>query len=142
MASGTPDYFRTVRQIYGAAHTEQNATLVVASVATPILDVSGKGIIYGGALLLDYTSTQKNSYPEIRIDGVELSVLTMIDLMKFSLVKDKSCPFYILHYDEKNFIYTVGIQPGMTFEVSFELIYNENHATTPFVLAWITYALL
>lgn len=142
MTSGLPDYHRTVRPKYGAANNSHLNKVVTANTRTTILSVSGKGIIYGGCMYLDYTSGQRDSIPVLKVDGLDLSVISIYDLYWYSMTKPHTGSFYLLGYDDDLFVYSLGISPGVTFESSFELIYDEKHGTTPTVRCSVDYALI
>lgn len=142
MASGTPDYFQTVREVYGTASVAGYSKTATANAERQLVLVTGKGVIYGGALILSSANSQKNSFPILRIDGVKIS-WTSFYSMNFYNYYVKGCyPFYLLVYDEKNFNYSVGISGGLTFESSFEIAYDEKHGDTPTVLARPVYAII
>lgn len=140
MASGTPDYYQTVRNTYGAAKKISNAVAAEAISTKEILTVSGKGVIYGGVCYLDPTATQKESYFRLLIDVQETTIWTFEDMMKFGIWQENSNSLYLLRYDEVNFIYVVGISRGLTFEESVTLQFTEAEGNTPTVAGHLVYA--
>ena len=142
MTSGTPDYFNTVRQNYGAAKQATGAFAAVANDITSLISVVGKGTIYGGSLFLDYTDDQSLSAPRLIIDNEEVGVIDFETINSKGLSKEGCYPFYGLIYDMVNFKYTVGITGGYTFDVMFKIQFEEKHGGTPAVKSYLTYALL
>ncbi|MCK4794558.1 MAG: hypothetical protein KAV87_63095 [Desulfobacteraceae bacterium] len=142
MASGTPDYFQTVRQAYGAAKTTIKVLAVTASADNELMDIAGKGIIYGGSLYLSYPSTQKDAIPKLSVDGVEISTVSFYTMNYFELTKLNSYPWVLTKYDDVGCIYCVGIGFGLTFDASIKLVYQEVNDATPTVIARLIYALL
>jgi len=142
MASGTPDYTQTVRQVYGSAKMIWNKRTVTASSRNTINKVLGKGIIYGGCMFLDYTSSQINSLPGLDIDDEALASFSFAEMAKYGISVENTSAFHMLRYDQKEFVYSAGISSGITFERYFETIYDEVHGTTPDVTGLIHYALL
>lgn len=142
MASGTPDYFRTVRQVYGAGKKATGDVTALANAKKSVLTVSGKGMIYGGVIVVDYTSDQSDSIPILALDGIEVGLTAFASLNVFNMTHENCYPFYLLQFDEINFRYTVGISRGFTFDSSFEVLYDEKHGTTPLVSCLAVYALM
>ena len=142
MASGLPDYSRVVRPRQGGANLASNTKVAVASAITFLLNVKGKGIIYGGVMLISYTSTQKNSFPTIYIDGVQMVSGSFYATNFYALNKPDTLLFYELKYDDVNFVYAVALTPGITFESEVTIAIKEQHGTTPTVITWMTYALM
>lgn len=142
MASGLPDYDRVTRPMYGAAQCAGAAKVVTANVQTQLVLVSGKGVIYGGTLFVIGTSGQRLSIPIIKLDAQQLSWGDFMGLNDISADRERSEPFYLLKYDNVNFIYCVGLSRNLTFETSFETIYDEKHGTTPIVSCRVVYALI
>lgn len=142
MARGLPDYFRSVRPRYGAAKSKAVGITVTASAETTLVEESGKGIIYGGVLYFDYTSSQAGAKPWLTVDDKKLGQLPLGFLNRWSVNQPGTFPFYLLHYDESEFEYGLGLTPGYTFESGFKVSYEESNDTTPHVYCSITYALI
>lgn len=154
MSHGLPDWYRGVdiayqalaemitRPKYGAAQVAEASEVVDASGVTELISITGKGMIYGGALWMDYTSTQKDSSPLLTIDGNEFrdDGLYTINFMNWN--NPLILPISILKYDDTNFVYCVGFAYGYTFETSVLVSYSEKHGTTPTVNASLYYALI
>lgn len=140
MTSGIPDYYRTVRQAYGAAKTGLFSDAVAADDDTELISIDGKGVLYGGSLYLAYTSTQRDAIPKLSIDGFEISTLNFFTLNYFNLTGLYSYPVRLVQYDEVNYKYGVALAFGFTFDSSIKLVYEENNSTTPTVVARLIYA--
>lgn len=142
MASGLPDYSRIARPYQGGANIETNSKIATASDITFLINVTGKGVIYGGVLLISYTSTQKNSLPIIYIDDVQMVSATFFATNYYSLNKPDTLLFYGLKYDDTNYIYSVALTPKITFESEVVIAFREAHGNTPTIITWMTYALM
>jgi len=154
MAHGLPDYYRgvdiayqalaqlIVRPKYGGAQNAQANVTVTPNAETTLVSVSGKGVLYGGCVFLDHTSTQLASTVRLYVDGAQLSFLSFYTLNKHNIHEPRSTSVYLLKYDNTEFIYTVGISPDITFESSFAVKYQENEGATPVVYCDLNYALI
>jgi len=131
-----------MRPKYGAADSAEGNPVVPSNLETELVSVSGKGMIYGGCIYMDYTSTQKNSRAKIYVDGTCIANMSFGDMYLHSIEHERSYPFYLLRQDEVKFIYSVGLSGNITFEDSFMLTYHEWHGTTPQVFYQVIYALI
>jgi hypothetical protein len=142
MASGLPDYQRTVRTLPGRARHVFDYMVIDANAVTTLLTITGKGIIYGGVIIVDFASTQAGSTPLLYVDGEAVANLKFQHLYLYKINKVLSNIMFLLAYDDTSYIYSVGISPGVTFENSLELRYNNIYATTPDVGYGLVYALI
>ncbi len=142
MASGLPDYKIGVRLAYGQARQKAGGLIVKASDITEILSVTGKGVIYGGAVIVDYTASQNGSFVMLEVDDVQLSSANFFTLEAYGLDKQYCFPFYLMKYDDVNFVYTVGVMEGITFESGLRYLYEEINGDTPTVTGFLIYALM
>ncbi|KKM97804.1 hypothetical protein LCGC14_1164370 [marine sediment metagenome] len=154
MASGAPDYYSrvdvaiqalsemVVRPKFGGALMEAGSMEVVANIANPLVAVAGKGMIYGGVLWLDNTSTQANSEAQLWLDGTNLNNLSFLRLRDYGLDNPRSTVVTIKKYDPTNFIYSAGFSYGLTFDAVLSLMYREQHGVTPTVHWRLVYTLL
>lgn len=154
MAHGLPDFYRgvdiayqalaqiIVRPKYGAAERVMGGTPAVANGEKVVCSVSGKGILYGGYVYIDHTSTQRDSSVYIAIDGVTMGGDFFKYLNQFSLDKPRSALCYKLLYDDTIFEYSVALSPDITFETSLSLKYYERHGQTPTIYYFLLYALI
>ncbi len=142
MSSGLPDYFRLVRPVHGGAAQEVEQKTAVASGITYLSAAKGKGIIYGGTLICQGVATQKTSIPRMFIDDGSLSAATFFALNYWSMNSEKASLFYALGYDDTNFVYSVGIMPGITFDKELKIAFSEVEGNTPMVTSYLMYALM
>lgn len=154
MASGLPDYYRGVdvtyqtlsqmitRPKYGGALLAWGSLEVTANVQNTLCGVAGKGMVYGGVVWLDYTLSQANSQVWLGIDTYTVTNLSMLRLNAYSVNRPRSWPVSILKYDSVNYIYSVGISYGLTFEKQLVLAYYEQNGFTPTVHYRLIYALI
>jgi len=154
MVSGHEDYYRgidiayqelseqIVRPKYGGAILGPALAEVGALETTSLLEISGKGMIYGGVLWIDYTSTQQDSIVYLWVDGAKLLGFSFENMMRFNIIKPRSYPFTINVYNNIDFVYACGFSYGVTFETSLEITYREMHNTTPSVNVNLVYALI
>lgn len=142
MSSGHPDYMNVVRPRFGGAIMKWDIVLATASDFTLLRRVEGKGMIYGGAVWLDYTLTQANSEVWLKTDGFVLNDLSFVRLYNYQIINPRSAPVSLNMYDGTNYIYSVGLSYGITFQRSLELGYYERHGKTPTIHYRLVYALL
>lgn len=154
MVSGLPDYYRgvdvayqalaqmIVRPKYGGALLAWGSRTVTASVQNTLVGIGGKGMIYGGAVWLDYTLTQGSSQVWLGIDTFTVSNLSFTRLIQYGIDKPRSWPVSLLKLDSVNHVYSVGISYGITFETQVVLAYYEQNGFTPTVHYRLVYALL
>jgi len=154
MASGLPDYYRgmdvayqalaemVVRPKYGGALAEASELVVTGSVLNTLFTVAGKGMIYGGYLWVDYTSSQKDSIVKLEIDGEVLLGESFNGMNIYGVKRPGSFVESLFTFDEINYRYAVGLCYGITFETSLKMHYHELHATTPIVSWRVIYALI
>ena len=151
---GLPDYYRgvdiafqalsdlIVRPRYGEAHLLKKDKTVTANDTTFLDGVTGTGMLYGGFAYLDYTSDQRLSTFTLHIDDKVILDYSFENLARYGVAGEHGYSAYLLKYDQTNFIYSVGILPGITFDESFKFYYKERHSDTPQVKIRIIYALV
>lgn len=156
MTAGAPDFERRTRSniitqdlarlvhrpSYGGAQRSYLQVNAVANNVKDLINVSGKGIIYGGVGASDGTATQKADYFGLFIDGQWFSTMTFESLAYYGLDYRSQLGIHALDYDDTGFLYSIAIQPGITFDSSFYLGYIETHGRTPLLTAQINYALV
>ncbi len=154
MASGLPDYYRgvdvayqalsqmIVRPKYGGALLAWGSKTCDANVQNTLVGINGRGMIYGGAVWLDYTLPQANSQVWLGIDGYTVTNLSFERLLLYGINQSRSWPVSLLHADQVNQVYAVGISYGLTFESQLVLAYYEQNGTTPTVHYRLIYALI
>jgi len=130
------------RPKYGKAQLSYAAVPCAANATTPILTVSGKGIIYAGDVSVEHTSTQRSSSPRLTVDGEDIFWYSFLALMKWRIPNGNACVGILNVYDDTGFIYAAGFRYGITFESSIALSYTEAHGSTPTVGGGLVYALI
>jgi len=141
MASGLPDYLKVVRQTYGRGLLKTGTKLAQPSGEKVLALIIGKGMIYGGVLWLDYTSSQANSNVKILLDESDLNDISFLGLNEYGITNPRSSVVTINHYDAVNYVYCVGISFGLTFESYLMLLYNNAYANQPTIHYRIVYTL-
>lgn len=142
MVSGLPDYKSDIRPEQGAAKSVFGKKTVVLFDLTTLLKVDGKGIVYGGVVWLEYTASQKTSIVYALIDGSYVQSYSFLRLQRYGIFEPRSVVITLNAYDDVNFIYSVGVSYGITFNKSFELVYSEQAGDTPDVNYNLVYSLL
>lgn len=142
MASGLPDYLSGVRPEYGGGIALHGNVVVGAGVLTSIVGAGGKGVIYGGAVWMDHTSSQANSIVLLQVDGTYVNKLSFLRMNEYGLYRSRTLPVTLNVYDAVNHIYSVGFSYGITFEKVFTFVYSEEHGQEPTVHYQLCYALL
>lgn len=142
MAAGLPDYTKVIRPRYGAAKTALGVVRVAARDTTKLIEVKGRGMIYGGIVHLTAAATQKTGRPGLHVDGEVICVVNFYTLNLYNIVQEYAYPLSLIHYDEVNYRYAVGINFGFTFEESFKVDYEEKEGARPFVVCRVCYALI
>lgn len=154
MAAGTPDYYRgvdvayqalaqmIVRPKYGGAVQVSGNTAVSANGVTLLASISGKGVIYGGSVWLDFTSSQANAEIMMKLDGAFIFSQSFLRMKDYSILNPRSSIITLNKFDGTNFIYSAGLSYGITFESALDLGYNEQQGDTPTVHFNVVYALI
>lgn len=142
MAIGLPDYSRGIRPGYGAPMSSDGSKVVAALGYTPLLEVTGKGMLYGGLVFLNHDSTQASGEVLLVVDGRYMITQSFYNLNLLGVNAPGYFPIILIKYDETNFIYAVGLGYGVTFDESLAVVYNELNTTTPTVFALLMYAVV
>lgn len=142
MTSGMPDYFRGMRPRYGGAMKSTGTKVEAPLGYTSLITLSGRGMLYGGLVYLNHTSTQKGSEVIVKVDGRNMISMRFVDMNLLGVCSVGIYPTVLLDYDDVRFIYCVGLAGGVTFETSIEIVYNELHGSEPTVFAEMMYALI
>ena len=154
MASGRADYFSgvdvayqalsqlIVRPKYGGAVQTAGQTVVFGDSLNVLTTISGRGMVYGCSVWLDHTLTHANSEVWLAIDSEFLSGISFLRLRDYGFVQPRSSIISLNLYDSTNYIYSVGVSYGLTFENELILGYQESHNTSPTVHYILVYALI
>lgn len=154
MTFGLPDFYRSVdvakqslvqitsRPKFGGAILTSGFSIVTDGVLNSLVQINGKGMVYGGSIWLDYTASQSNSEVWLGIDGVNIQGLSFVRLKDYRVAEPGSAVITLNVFDGDNFIYSAGISYGLTFETRLDLKYYERHDDQPTVHYRLIYTLL
>lgn len=139
MAYGLPDYYRgvdiklqslaevTSRPKYGGAILSAGSVYVWAGVLTGLVQINGKGMVYGGSVWLEPDGAQSNSMVWLGIDGENIEGLSFERLKKYGVVDPRSAVISLNVFNSTDYVYSAGIAYGLTFETRLDLQYKEAH---------------
>jgi len=130
----------TVRSIYGAGERETYDAAVLSLDTTELINIAGKGVVYGGSIYLDAGAAQGNDIVELWIDGVQVTFMSFNLLMDHEIYSSVAGFLYLTIWDGTLFKYCVCLCTGITFESSFIIKYTETHGNTPTVKSELYYA--
>lgn len=142
MASGLPDYLKDYRLRLGGAKSALGIVQVKKNDITELVEVTGKGMIYGGVVHLTATATQKSGEVTLTIDDEIISVINFSTLNLYTITQPYAYPLSLVHYDDTAFRYAVAINYGFTFEKNFKVEYTEDQGARPYVVCRVCYALI
>lgn len=154
MTSGLPDHYRgvdvayqalsqmIVRPKYGGALLAWGSKYCTKNAQNTLVGINGKGMVYGGAVWLDYTLPQADSEVWLGTDGYTITNLSFERLLIYGIDKPRSMPVFLLYADHVDRIYCAGISYGITFESQLVLAYYEQNGFTPTVHYRLVYALI
>jgi hypothetical protein len=153
MASGLPDWklalniegqqsgYLTQRPSYGAATLASFAGNITPSDWKTLISITGAGVIYGGFISVDAAQSQSTDSGLIAIDGSNFIGSNFAWVNTRGLTHPLNDILFLQHYDNVNFIYVLGINPGFTFESSVVVQYLEALGNTFAVNCKLYYAL-
>lgn len=142
MASGMADYSSVIRPKYGGAILSASSVWVWDGVLTNLVQINGKGMVYGGAVWLEPGFEESNSQVWLGIDGRLVEGLSFERLKKYGVANPRSAVMTINVFDSIKYIYSVGISYGLTFETRLDLWYNEEHGNRCTVHYRLIYTLI
>lgn len=154
MSSGLPDYYRgvdiayqalaqmIVRPKYGGALQFEGSTTVQGNFMTTLAAVFGRGVVYGGTVWLDHTSSQADSELLLLLDGTFIYSPGFLRMNDYGILNPRSSIVSLNKYDAVNHIYSLGLSYGITFEEHLAVAYWEKNGTTPTVHYNLAYALI
>jgi len=130
------------RPKYGACTPAVGAVACPADVTTGIVDVEGKGVIYGGFLNLQAAAAITATTIKITIDDTVVEETQPYLLWDYQLLSPWSRLFYLLRYTDAKTNITLGLSPGITFESSFTIDLVEGDSQQVDVENGVFYALV
>ncbi len=134
--------FLEVRPKNGIPNGVFNTFLATANATVSVISITGKGILYGGRAGSGGVGSQKTDIYYLYIDGNLIGGAEFRTHDAWNLTSLYCSPFHILKYDDVFFEYMLGIIPGITFESSFEVFYEEKNGRTPSISVEVIYALM
>ena len=149
-----PDYYRSVdvakqslaeitnRPKFGGAVLSAGSLQVWDGVLTSLVQINGRGMVYGGSIWLDAPETQSDSEVWLGIDGVNIEGLSFERLKLYSITDPRKAVISLNLWDGINWIYSVGISYGLTFESRLDLKYFERYGRRVTVHYRLIYALI
>ena len=130
------------RPKYGGAVLSAGSAGVWANSSRKLVGIDGKGMVYGGSVWLDASGSQSNSQVLMVLDDGLIEGLSFVRLKDYGVVNPRSAVISLNVFDGENYIYSVGISYGLTFETGLDLWYKEEHGLAPTVHYRIIYALI
>uniref|UniRef100_A0A6H1ZVD7 Uncharacterized protein n=1 Tax=viral metagenome TaxID=1070528 RepID=A0A6H1ZVD7_9ZZZZ len=113
-----------IRNKYGAYQLSSSYYLFLSIQEKTLVDISGKGIIYGGVIRCAGVSGSKSDRVKLEIDGVDTVYSDFENYKDWNIVIPGARPLFITRYDLVIDYFAVSISPGITFETSVKLIYD------------------
>ena len=110
-----------VRPIYGGANSKVVTNIGVGGGLVWHVEVSGKGMIYGGILIVSSTTTQKDMDVRLEVDNKVIANMSWWGLYSIGVTKEHAYPIYLLTYDDTLFNYAGAYSHGITFEESVKV---------------------
>jgi len=78
----------------------------------------------------------------LKIDGSYFVSASFNTLNRYGMFAEHCFHYRIMKFDDVSFEYAVAIMYGITFETSFEILYQERHGVAATVEALALYALV
>jgi len=128
MPTGAPDYVKridvsiqtlgeiTSRPRYGDFKTAFATTFPTGGQWNTLVNVSGKGILYGGRILLYASAASEDDRVRITIDGETSDEISPEHLMEYQITRPYLGCFYLVQFDENQPQYVIGLCPDISYE--------------------------
>ena len=139
-AQGLPQL--TSRAISGAPDRESEEDAAVPPGLSSLLTITGKGQIYSCLVIVAGAESHGEDIPYFTMDGKVMNYLDIVTLMSNRLYHPNNCPAYVSRYDDINFLYTVSMSAGFTFETNYVLSYLNNTEEDVSVIYDVAYSLV
>jgi len=131
------------RPKYGAAQRADVSTSVPPDTTATLINITGKGMMYGGYEETTGDDTNNLDSPQILIDGNNFFMECFSNLNSWHLGTEGGSPIVLIRYDTTQGLYGVDIKYGYTFESSCTLKYrNASGTSTAYINAALYYALV
>lgn len=153
MASGFKDYQTQVnisgqalRPVLARAYLGRPLEVTSQNVFQPgetknVMLLEDAGITLGGLIELRGSVSRKIDTFSISIDNRSSKQWSASTLLEFQNFKIGLSYLHLLKYDDVNFVYLIGIMPGLVFDTSFRIAFNEVTGSTVTVKALLDYGL-
>lgn len=129
MARGHPDYFgMSVFPKFGPFNREYVVKAITSIGYTTLIDIEGKGQIYGGVSHVSSGVAILNDYYYILIDGVDAGAYPFSYLYDHGYFSQPFLPVSLLRYDKVSHDMDVLFGARFTFEQTFQIKYYANSA--------------
>lgn len=142
MSGDFPDGWDIVRPVHGAIRHYSGSTIMIPDTPYRLINIEGKGIIYGGTMYADDTASSANSGFYAVVDGQTLFTQSFASMLMLGVHTPLTHPMYLICFDETNYLYVVGLFPNITFEESFQIWFDEQHTRSPVATRDIMYSLI
>jgi len=128
MPTGAPDYVKridvniqtlgevTIRPRYGDFKTAFATTFPTAAQWNTLVDVSGKGILYGGRVVFTGSGATEDDRVRITIDGETSDEASPETLMEYQITRPYLGCFYLLQFDSNQPQFGIGLCHDVSFE--------------------------
>ncbi len=123
----------------------QKASVLLTASANSDLDyisISGRGYVFGSALVCFGSAPQHDDYAYAIIDGVRSDTPTFKQCLDWGLVIPTVGVPFVTNYDEVAYVYAMLWQGQLTFETSVKKGYHEASGNTPTVYEVLLYTLI
>lgn len=106
------------------------------------VSISGKGMIYGGFVVMDGDQDQSTSILQLTVDTIPIFDDAISDILSWGVSLPLLGHAFLLKYDSVNFIYSFGLGKWITFESSFKVVINRQGGGNTNFHSRIVYALI
>jgi len=133
MPTGAPDYVKridvniqtlgevTIRPRYGDFKTDFETTFPLPGIWNTLVNISGKGILYGGNVKLFGIGASMDDRVRLTVDGETSDEATPESLREYQITRPYLECFYLVQYDERQPQYVLGLCHDISFENSLVL---------------------
>jgi len=90
-----------------------------------LINIYSPGITLGGYIEIRGTLSRKNDTFVIYSDGHVSTIWSAFKLNEYGIITPDVTFLYQIKYDDTNFLYIIGIKPGLVFDSGFKILFNE-----------------
>ena len=113
------------RPMYGEAKNAFSFTQVSANNDTTLINVLGKGMVYGGIIFIATNHSISDDEIHIYVDGDIIFDFNWGRQIRYNFTRPYDCIAWVCKYDNVNHEYAMAIKHGITFEESIKIVYSE-----------------